>query len=70
MTRRERLEKEEREIDHNYRVAKAYYQRERSRTPEGVAWQKLRNRASAVTEWAMYAVLLWAVVYAVVGLIR
>jgi hypothetical protein len=70
MTRRERLEKEEREIDHNYRVMKDYYRRERSRTVEGMAWQKLRNRASVVTEWAMYAVLLWAVVYAIAELIH
>ena len=70
MTRRERLEKEERAIDDNYRMMKDYYRRERSRTPEGVAWQNFRNRMSTVTEWIMYAVLLWAVIYAVVGLIR
>lgn len=70
MKSKEELEREEWNLDHNYRVMKDFYRRERERTPEGIAWSRFKDKVSTVVEWVVYAVLIWAVCYAVIGLIR
>ena len=42
--------KEEIELDHNYRAMKNLYYREWLKSPDGVAWEKLKKRAVLAVE--------------------